>query len=223
MNILRIILPALVILMPVFLSCTKPIDVNTPRRKTPVDIIKMSPVAIEVEIEENGTVKDFIVVDSDIKIDTASNPSVYWMNIVLRNNSISRPNVTGLTVERIVINMDSLRANGQPVAITGLQSDGRWAQFKLIRSSESKYDTITYSGSIRNNSRLTFAFDPVQFKAWSSLYTKIYDQSITAYDTTVTIWDTLDNGDVVRIDSTYGIETRENDTLILKGDIILKF
>ncbi len=223
MKILRIILPVLVILIPVFFSCTRPIDVETPRKKIPVDAIKIKPVGIEVAIEENGTTKEFTVVSSDIKMDTASNPPVYWMEIVLQNNSIDKPNLAGLRVERIVINMDSLDANGQPVAITGSQADGRWAQFKLIRSSESKFDTITYSGSTRNNSMLSFAYDPSQHKAWSILYTNIYDQRISAYDTTETIWDTLGNGNIVRIDSTYEIVIRENDTLILKGDITLSF
>ncbi len=167
--------------------CSNPVDIETPRKKTPVDpkealvIPRISQVVIEEngeEIRSNNLLGDevFSVEKSEIYVDTLSKPARMWLKLSIKIKKKGRENLRRLHLKGILINLDSLPILNSPLMITNSRFTGSWAKVLLHRSEKEELDTTVDLTKTPNYYEISLSHNPLYREFWATNYFRIYDK-----------------------------------------------
>lgn len=189
----------LILLVLIVLSCTSPMDIDTPRKKivTNNGSHKMHAFISQVSIEINGFPKDIKVMESTIQIDTSVFPPAMWLKakMDINDESILEHRITLSSIE---FNLDSIGMNGAVFKIYSNTDGNNWLKYLVNRGTNRDYDTVVYADT-RNISEFSCNVDYVKNDLWSSLYAIVKGQkvwqekidSVIHYTVTKTVIDTI--------------------------------
>ncbi|MCX7879157.1 MAG: hypothetical protein N2517_00660 [Ignavibacteria bacterium] len=183
-------------------GCSGPVDIETPRRVTPVDRNQafIRPRITMIVFDENGAPnpyfsfaepekqRDLLIKKHEILVDTLVSPSRIWFRYIVEHidkKKLSRNQ--RLTIYGMNFNFDSLPITGVPISFTNGKSKTSWVKFLLNRGRKDNFDTIIDPTLPPNSFEIDFILNKAQREVWARGYTKIYDKRFTVVfrDTTV--------------------------------------
>ncbi len=228
----------------IFLSCTSPLDIDTPRHNIKIGGGEPFDVNISmIAFQENWHNRNVQIVGKSAKIDTSWTDPRLYLDLYLQFDEIQIPNYHKLTVEDLSISTDDLKMIQDPYYFKKSPIEINKAEFKIERGINISDEIEVTADNRLNISEIAFNVDLTRKEIWAKFQSKIFNQVIEKIekDTVVITYIPVEmispiikNGNIIGYDTT--IVMKENpkdstmiymqetpDTLFLRGTIVFEW
>jgi hypothetical protein len=227
------------------ISCTSPLDIDTPRENIKIGGGKPFDVNISmIAFQENWHNRNVQIVSKSAKIDTSWTDPRLYLDLYLQFDELDIDDYNKLTVEDLRLTTDDLRMKQDPYYFKKSPIEINKAAFKIERGINISDEIEITADNRLNISEIAFNVDLTRQEIWAKFQSKIYNQVIEKKekDTVVTTYvleEKIDPvfdqyGNIIRYDTTevlkgypkdstmiYMQETP--DTLFLRGTIVFEW
>ena len=194
----------------IFYGCTNPMDIQTPRDKKYIkgEDYKLKGSISDFRFEENGTLKNFIVKDSYISIDTTQTSPRLWLRLKLDDYSQDAEVLDRMCIQSLDLNLDSVDISSSYI-FNDRRRDNNKLSMKIERGLNTSKDTTVYAGDNFITTEISFNLNKLKGEMYAYVMAKLYDHKI---------W--LEYRDSTYID--YIMVTRLDTTYDQYGNIVVK-
>lgn len=183
------------ILVPVFIflfiSCTSPLDVDTPRITDKIGGGEPFDVNISMIVfQENWHNRDIQIITKSAQIDTSWTEPRLYLDLDIDFKELDIPNYDKLSVETMDLKTEDMKMTAEPYYFKKNPVEVNEARFKVERGINIE-DEVEVSADNHNNiSEIAFNVDLARKEIWTKFNSKIYNQVVERKekDTTVTVW-----------------------------------
>lgn len=166
------------ILIGLTISCSSPLDIDTPRKKIVPD--NPNPVQlnlIEYSLETNGEDEPFLIDKNYAEIDTSSSYSI-WGNLKINWGEISNFSKKRLQIISLSLGLDSIPITGSPSIIYGNEQNGSYAKYIINRGISISFNDTLFADTVKNKTEISFSFDKPNKSLWIYINSSIYQDRV---------------------------------------------
>jgi len=227
------------------ISCTSPLDIDTPRYNEKIGGGEPFNVNISmIAFQENWHNRNVHIIAKSAKIDTSWTDPRLFLDLYLQFDELNIPDYNKLSVEDLSLTTDDLRMHQNPYYFKKSPIDINKAEFRIERGINISDEIEITADNRLNISEIAFNVDLTRREIWAKFQSKIFNQVIEQIekDTVVityvkeknidTVFDQYWN--IIRFDTTIVIKEYPKDstmiymqetpdTLFLRGTIVFEW
>jgi hypothetical protein len=172
-------------------SCTSPLDIDTPRIDEKIGGGEPFDVNISmIAFQENWHNRSVNIITKSAKIDTSWTEPRLYLDLYLQFDELQIPDYHKLTVEYLGISTDDMRMKQDPYYFKKSPIEINKAEFKIERGVNISDEIEVTADNRLNISEIAFNVDLTRKEIWAKFQSKIFNQVIERVekDTVVTTY-----------------------------------
>jgi hypothetical protein len=198
-------------------SCTSPLDVDTPR--THIKIGGGEPFDVNISMiafQENWHNRNVNIITKSAKIDTSWTEPRLYLDLYLQFDELEILDYHKLTVEDLNISTDDLKMIQDPYYFKKSPIEINKAEFKIERGVNISDEIEVTADNRLNISEIAFNVDLTRKEIWAKFQSKIFNQVIERVEKDTVVTTYVEEKKIDPVFDQYGNIIRYDTTIVMK-------